>query len=406
MGNAVVLSFPPYGHLTPALEIARELGRRGERVFVYATGRAQARVEAAGATFRRYPRGYESFNPEPPTDGLFSDMARFARLSEEMLPELLDQVAADAPDYLLLDTKSLWGRLVAQILKRPAATLSVVFAIRPGLIPVTELVQRLYAGAPRERWLAGVRGLGEYLEVARRLGAHFGATLPGIIEYLGNPQPLNIVYTSREFQIQGGAFDASYQFVGPLFAPGRGSESEFPWEALGSRPLVYVSLGTTFHHAPRFYEACFAALGDLDVQVVLATGPQPEGALQPPANFLARSWVPQLELLRRADVFVTHGGMNSANEGLYFGVPLVAVPQRGDQFLVGARVAELGAGVMLTPPEVHAEGVRAAVTRVLGQPEYRVRARALSEGLRAAGGAARAAELILDRLAAPRMLCS
>ena len=65
----------------------------------------------------------------------------------------------------------------------------------------------------------------------------------------------------------------------------------------------------------------------------------------------------QIAVLQIADVFLTHCGMNSASEALYFGVPLVMLPQTPEQGGVYTRVLELGAGVKLDKPEsrIHPE---------------------------------------------------
>lgn len=429
MGKGLALIYPTHGHITPALAVVEELVRRGEEIVFYATGRSRARVEQTMARFRAYEHGHDAFSPDPPTDGLLSDMARLLALTEAMLPRLLAEVEAERPDYLLVDTKSVWGRLVGQILGLRAVTLSVVFAIEPTLVAVPDLVNWLHAGAPRERLLDGVRQLTHYAETARRLtGRYAGVRAPDIIEFLGNPQPLNIIFTSRAFQLQGEAFGDAYQFVGTSIgrdrAPGtvstraadedagadvvrgaedrrqRDVEAEESAEDLGHVPQVYVSLGTTFNRAPEFYRACFEAFDGEPYRVLLSTGGREQPLPDAPANVEVRAFVPQLEVLSRAAAFVTHGGMNSANEALQFGVPMVVVPQRGDQYLVAGRVAELGAGVTISPREVTPERLRDAVGRVVRDPSFRTRARALGRGLEEAGGYRRAAEHILSQTAA------
>jgi MGT family glycosyltransferase len=101
--------------------------------------------------------------------------------------------------------------------------------------------------------------------------------------------------------------------------------------------------------------------------------------------------VPQLAVLRRASLFVTHGGMNSANEALYFGVPLIVYPQVHDQLIVARRVDELRAGKALHGP-VTSDGLRRAADEILADSRYRERATAIGATLRRAGGAPRAAD--------------
>ncbi|HEX7360851.1 MAG TPA: macrolide family glycosyltransferase [Bryobacteraceae bacterium] len=395
MSTAVVFSYPTHGHIAPALGVAKELAARGERVLFYATERSRKKIEASGAEFRTYPAAYEQFDPSPPTEGLFSDMVRLAALTEELLPKLIQELKSDIPDYVLLDTKSLWGRLTAGVLGVPAITLSVVFGIQPGLVSVADLVNLLYGRADAEKLVSGITKLSAYLEIARRLNGRYQIPLPGIIDYLGNPQPLNVIFTSRKFQLNGDAFDERYQFVGPYIPQNRDADIDFPWDRLTGAPLIYISLGTTFHHAPSFYIACFEAFADRPWQVVVAAGSSPiKGAI--PKNFIVCSYVPQLAILRRAALMITHGGMNSINEGLYFGVPMLVVPQRGDQHLTGARVAELGAGLTIAPTAVHPQALQSAAVQILEDAAFGQNAKTLGQSLRNSGGPQRAASAILQ----------
>jgi MGT family glycosyltransferase len=393
MGKAVALVYPTHGHITPSLAVVRELVRRGEEVVFYATPRARAQVEQTGASFREYEASDADFNPDPPTEGLLADMARLLGLTERTLPRLLDEIRSEAPDYILIDTKSVWGRLAAEALELPAITMSVVFALTRDHIAVPDLLRMLYGGASRETLLDGLQEFERYAATARRLAVRYSVSAPDLIDFLSNPQPLTIVFTSREFQINGDTFGPSHRFIGASLSNGS-SSSEQP--AAGDAPLVYVSLGTTFNDAPAFYQACFEAFADQPYQVLLSTGGRAMDLPEPPANVRVMPFVPQMDVLQRASVFVTHGGMNSANEGLWCGVPMVVVPQRGDQFLVARRMAELGAGIAVMPAEATPARLRDAVGRLIAESSFRERARALGASLVAAGGPERAADEILE----------
>jgi MGT family glycosyltransferase len=393
MGKAVALVYPTHGHITPSLAVVRELVRRGEEVVFYATPRARAQVEQTGASFREYEASDADFNPDPPTEGLLADMARLLALTERTLPRLLDEIRSEAPDYILIDTKSVWGRLAAEALELPAITMSVVFALTRDHIAVPDLVRMLYGGASRETLLDGLQEFERYAATARRLAARYSVSAPDLIDFLSNPQPLTIVFTSREFQINGDTFGPSHRFIGASLSNGSNSSEQL---AAGDAPLVYVSLGTTFNDAPAFYQACFEAFADQPYQVLLSTGGRAMDLPEPPANVRVMPFVPQMDVLQRASVFVTHGGMNSANEGLWCGVPMVVVPQRGDQFLVARRMAELGAGIAVMPAEATPARLRDAVGRLIAESSFRERARALGASLVAAGGPERAADEILE----------
>ena len=162
------------------------------------------------------------------------------------------------------------------------------------------------------------------------------------------------------------------------------------------QPLVYISLGTVVNDQPSFYRQCIAALADSPCRVILSVGEQVSpadlGAL--PQNVEAHSRVDQIAVLQVADVFLTHCGMNSVNEALYFGVPLVMFPQTPEQGGVCTRVLQLGAGVKLEKPD--AASIRKAIDAVRLTPAYREKAAEISSGFRRCAGARGAAEKILQ----------
>lgn len=396
MSTTAVLCYPTHGHVAPKLAVVEELVQRGERVVYYSTERARARIEATGAEFRAYAYPYDAFDPTPPTEGLFSDMERLIKLTRQMLPDLLAELRDLKPDYLLLDSKSVWGNLAAQILDLPAVTLSVVFALHPDLVTADYLTPRLYGGATDAVLQRALVHLHSYMEVAQELDQCYQTRCPNVVEFLGNPQPLNIIFTSRLFQLAGEHFGEHYKFVGPSIGT-RTESTDFDMAQLGTAPLVYISMGTVFNDLPDFYRACFAALADLPCQVVMPIGRNLDRKAlgEPPVNFLVCTYAPQLQLLERAALFVTHGGMNSANEGLRADVPLLVVPQRGDQYMVAGRVAELGAGLPLFPHEVTPERLKGMVSHLLTESSFRQQAKQVGQSLRDAGGYQRAADEIL-----------
>lgn len=395
MSTAVVLCYPTHGHIAPKLAVVEELVRRGERVIYYSAERSRANIEQTGAEFRAYAYGHNDFDPNPPTEGLFSDMERLLKLSEAMLPGLLQELRDLQPDYLLLDSKSVWGNLAGQILALPAVTLSVVFALHEKLVNAEYLVPRLYGGASPEVLQRALVHLHSYFEVAQRVDRRYGTRCPNLVEFLGNPQPLNIIFTSQLFQLGGEHFDERYQFVGPSLTK-RPAITDFPFAQLNGDPLIYISLGTVFNELPDFYRACFAAFADAPYQVVMAIGKNTDRSQlgETPANFIVSDFVPQLEILERAALFITHGGMNSANEGLLYQVPLLVVPQRGDQYMVAGRVAELGAGLPLFTQEVTPTRLREMVAHILAEPRFKQGAQRVGQSLQAAGGYQRAADEI------------
>ncbi|WP_228004966.1 nucleotide disphospho-sugar-binding domain-containing protein [Amycolatopsis sp. YIM 10] len=183
---------------------------------------------------------------------------------------------------------------------------------------------------------------------------------------------LVLVNSLRELQPRAHRFGRRFRFVGPLVSAG--PAEQVPWHRVGGGPLLLVSPGTVFARSPRFFRAIAEQFGGTEWSVVMATAhtaPEDLGPL--PGNVLARRWLPQFQLLRHAAAFVTHAGMNSVQEAMVCGVPMVLAPRTREQRATAKRVRELGLGEPM--PEtgrlresvcglVSSERVRSAVTEV------------------------------------------
>jgi len=371
--------------------VVAELVRRGERVIYFATETFRERVEAAGAEYRSYGDP-GLFQPPAHTGGLYSVMAFAIGVAEKVLPGLLAELRALAPDYLLIDSLCVWGHLARQVLEIPAAMLSSVFVTDERAMTVESMVRMAYGHAPKEVLLNGIDALNTYLMVSQRIDRKYGTQSPNLVEFFAGRESLNVIFTSRAFHLEGARYDESYRFVGPsLEAAPNGKPAP---ESV--QPLLYISMGTIFNQLPGFYRACFEAFGGGEYRVLMSTGKvDPASFGTAPPNFELREFVPQLEALSHASLFLTHGGMNSVSEALWHEVPLLVFPQHGDQHLVAARVEELGAGLTLRPQDIEPGKLREMAGRVGRDPAFRAGARQIAESFRVAGGPARAAEEIL-----------
>ncbi len=113
-----------------------------------------------------------------------------------------------------------------------------------------------------------------------------------------------------------------------------------------------------------------------------------------PDNISVFPQVDQIAILKKTDIFISHCGMNSVSESLYFGVPLIMLPQTSEQCGVARQVQRLGAGITLKRPSVH--GLLSAVQTLLRDPSYQNHAKELSEGFKKCAGVRGAAEKILQ----------
>ncbi len=218
-----------------------------------------------------------------------------------------------------------------------------------------------------------------------------------------------------EFDFPRTQLPPTFHYIGSLAANRSGTSTDtFPWERLNGRPLMFASLGTVPDPANlRVFRRILAACAGLDAQLVLALGkwndegPSVREKLGPlPGDPLVVEFAPQLALLDRAALLITHGGVNTVLESLCRGVPIVALPRSGDQKGMGARVEYAGVGLRTSFQRGTPQELRGLVQRVLAEDVFRQRARHLQQALQQAGGASRAAEIaeqaLLTRRPVPR----
>ena len=198
------------------------------------------------------------------------------------------------------------------------------------------------------------------------------------------------MYTSPQFQPCSHTFSDKYAFVGPSVRSG-GEKTEKIRDK-----LIYISMGTVNNDMMHFYKACISALANTDYQVIMSVGNlvsvEDFGYL--PDNISVFNHVDQISVLNEADVFVSHCGMNSVSESLYFEVPLVMLPQTSEQKGVAGRVFELGAGIKLDKSD--AASIRNAIDKIFSDSSYKLNAAKIARGFRNCPGAKGAADKIIQ----------
>lgn len=397
--HIAMFSIAAAGHVNPSIEVIRELVARGHRVS-YAIPAAYAdKIAETGAT----PVIWNSTLPtedDPDAWGteLIDNIEPFLADAIQALPQLAAAFEGDEPDLVIHDITSYPAIVLAHRWGIPAVSLS------PNLVAWTGYEEEV--AAPMTAALRAT-------ERGRAYYARFRAWLDenGIEEdsdrLVGRPRR-SIVLIPRALQPNADRVDeAVYTFVGAC--QGDRSATQGTWEPpadaqAAGKKLLLVSLGSTFTKQPAFYRACAEAFGDLpDWHVVLQIGKfTDEAELGPiPANVEVHRWVPQLDILRRADAFITHAGAGGSQEGLATGTPMVAVPQAVDQFGNADMLVSLGVARHVPMAEADADTLREAVLALVADPEVAARAQAIRAQMSTEGGTQRAADLIEAELPAP-----
>ncbi|ACL75334.1 macrolide family glycosyltransferase [Ruminiclostridium cellulolyticum] len=404
MSKVIFLGYLFQGHINPTLGLVNELVNRGEEVIYYSGKEFCKKIEATGAKFRDY-----GFIQDPSesnkTQKVQGNLDAFAQVvtwvlnvGKQIISNISSEIEADRPDYIIHDSQAFWGKRIAGSLGIPAVSSIASFALTGKMLDIDpdffiENMLRMPNASLFAKKKSNIVRLLDLL--SRRISAAYDEPDFNIYDFANNTGKLNIVYTSEYFQPYGEVFDDSFKFVGHSIFK-RTENVDFPFDKLGSLPLIYIALGTVRTNRLDFYRECFSAFGDMEIQVVLSVGTNVDvyqlGKI--PDNFIVRNYVPQLEILKYASVFITHGGTNSVNEGLYNNVPLIVYPQGDDNHIVAGRVENLGAGIYLKNDDINAEELKNAISRVLSDENFKINSKAIGDTLKTAGGYLRAVDEI------------
>ena len=385
MSHIVFFCIPAHGHTNPTLEVVRELTCRGHQVTYYSYEPFREKLTAAGAKFIPC----EAFDAEAaltPEEGrrIGADLALSTRVLVDTTLALEGMVMSEMerlrPDCIVADSMAVWGKAVAIKLGIPYVCSTTTFAFNRYS---SKIMKRGF-----KELLSTVTSMGAVNKQIKRL-QEAGFPVKNILDLIASDDNTEtIVYTSAQYQPCSETFNEKYTFVGPSIRP---AGEDFPKT---KKKLVYISMGTVNNDMLPLYRSCIEALGGMDCQGVLSVGKDVDlevfGVL--PENVSVYPYVDQIAVLSKADAFLTHCGMNSASEALYFGVPLAMLPQTSEQGAVATRTEQLGAGIRLKKTTPNA--IRNALETLLEDPQYRQNAAAISAGFRACTGAKGAADKI------------
>jgi MGT family glycosyltransferase len=369
---------PPFvGHVVGACTIARELSRRGHTVAWVAASSVRRLLPEGDRVFLAGGISQGALAEVEGSAGSQIDAAGFwlalMPMAREMLPAVETAIAEFAPAVLVVDQHAFAGALAARRQDLPWVTLAPT---GQPLAPFIQLVPQI------EEWLEA-----NAAELQKQVGLE-------PISHLERSPFLALLLTTPDFVSPRGGPPDGFRLIGPLVDESRvEGGSDFPWDQLRDQRRLLVSLGSvSFLQSQRFFVKLIEAFAAEPLQVIVRA-PQELG-LDFPDNFIARPWLPQLQLLPQVDAMISHGGANSIREALWFGLPLVVTPMAYDQTIWAIIVSETGVGLSETFSRSTPTKLRTAVYEVLDNPSYRLAAGRIRDSFRAAGGAAAAADAI------------
>lgn len=397
------------GHLNPATTLGKELSRRGHEVTVFAFADGEARVRSAGLNFcpvatDLFPPGEMRRSVEHlgTLDGFKAvrcTITLFKRASRAWMRDLPQLLREHRIDLLLADQTEPGAFTVGEHLRLSTVILCNALAIQPDpLVPPfatpwpapTSWLERL-----RVRWTYATMSLlcADFHGVVNAQRRRWGLDrIPTQITVL--PQFTHVSQQPEWFDLPR-AMPSNFHYSGPWHRHSDAEQPTFPWERLDGRPLIYASLGTLQNRIDATFRTIAKSCDGLEAQLVIALGSKSRSDLPKfPGDPIVVPFAPQVELLRRASLVITHAGLNTALETLSAGVPMVALPVTNDQPGVAARLRHLGVAEVLLKDQLREDRLRAAVQSMLTHQGIRSRAQELASRLKQNDGVSRAADVV------------
>ncbi len=411
MANIGIFSLPWSGHLNPLASLAQELSSRGHQVSFWHVPEFAPRIEALGCRFQAYAEGVFPASYFAQRQHRLSELTGEAAfetalgISQELCGVLLqhgeDALRKHPLDLLLIDQLDYGAATLASRLELPFVTVAVCLLRNPeaGVPGYDGKVEEEIADGSTEKPPPSTlsRLVRPYLEALDAYRATHGMP-PFSYDEIWS-QLAQISQQPEGFEFPRNSLPGCFHFTGPFARAGDRRTVPFPWERLNGKPLLYASLGTAQQRQRPLYQSILEAVQGLDLQLVLSLGGAAEIELPgSPVDAVVVPTAPQLEVLERASLMITHAGMNSTLECLTAGVPMVALPISHDQPGVAARIAWSQTGLVIPAQECTALGLRQAVERVLTEENFRAKAREFQASIAAFNGRSRAAEIIEDVL--------
>lgn len=404
------------GHLNPMTALGRELLRRGHRVTIIQILDAQAQALATGLNFQVIGE------KDLPAGALAQQFAQLGQLSGlaairytvNLIRQGATIVLRDAPEVirkagieaLLVDQVAAEGATVAEYLGIPFITVcnALLLNQEPGIPPFVTSWSRNTAPWALLRNGFTYSILEQIAQPIRRVVGEYRQKwqLPPYKNVSDVFSKLaQISQQVAEFEFPRTSLPDYFHFTGPLSDPAGREPVTFPYEQLTGQPLIYASMGTLQNRKQDIFTIIAEACVGLDAQLVVSLGSSsaPDSLPKLPGSPLIVKYAPQLQLLQKAALTITHAGLNTALESLSNGVPMVAIPITNDQPGVGARIVWIGAGEVVPLSRISTTNLRAAIQKVLTQDSYKSNASRLQQAILQSGGVSRAADIVETAIA-------
>ncbi len=339
MAKIAFMPLPEIGHVNPTVKLARDLKQRGHQISYLGIVDHEEYISSQGLGFtsifsRACPKGSSARYAKMKLTAIDMLMGLGEGALSNPLEEIGSILTATRPDLLIIDLALRDLALVARKAGIQCALISTALQdVRLRLVdtkydPATEL-------------------------------------------------PV-LVLCPREFDFPNATQMKGRYYIESSVEVERQEPGQFPWDRLDeAKPLIYCSLGShcqDYKESEPFFRAVIEMMKEKPSwQLVLATGPHMVLAdLQAvPQNALVVHWAPQMAILKKSSMMITHGGLGTVKECILLGVPMIVFPVKFDQPQNAARVVYHGLGLRADIRDASVRRIHDLVDRIHGDPSFK-----------------------------------
>ncbi|MBS5843461.1 MAG: glycosyltransferase family 1 protein [Clostridiales bacterium] len=390
MASIGVFTYPLFGHVNYVSRLAKMLQRQAHNVYVYSGEKYKNLIRKRQLNYCSYPESVESMFKDVfiqtkniEKEEFVDELYRFGKYLFDITAQIdmdFDEIALHRFDCILYDSFAIWGSRIADRLKCRKVALITAHLINDKMIDLHPeaffssffdcMEPPPISGHRLKRWI--------YL-----INQQLHQTYPqydklSILSESSNTGEQNFIVGMPELQLYPHLIDeTTSMFIKPVF-----EQDTFPPKSKlisKQQKNIYISLGTLNKNEERFWEICILFFMQYDANVIISTCGESVGDINHIPNVHIRNFVDQMSILPYCDIFITHGGTNSFHEAVYFGIPMIVIPQKGDQYINAKVISQLGIGLCIEKKSWSYFALRNSIQRILEDSTYKNRCRELSE---------------------------
>jgi MGT family glycosyltransferase len=417
MAKAIFFTLPHHGHVNPNIGLLKELVKRGDMIVCYSSISYKGIIEETGARWREYKVNLEAFffKKGNQSDDItetnedirlniekaFDDIEALFSIAREIYLKHYKEIADEGVEYFIYDSFAIWGKIFANKLGIPSVCCESLFVMTDKVFNAN--IECFIAYLTKTKNIDLITSIDKKQVIdcmnynSKRIQRKLAIKDFNFSGYFYSDY-LNIVYLIKEMQPCIDSIVDKYVFVG-LSDDNYSTGTERIKCKKDSVPLVFISRGTIHgNEAMDIFNKCISVLGNMECKAIISTGSCiGENQFKDlPSNINVFEFVNQKQVLKDANVFITHGGLTGVREAISNGVPMILYPETTDQYIASRQIERFEAGIWLKNRPFCCDELVDSLQRIISTNKYMENINVLKSKLGSAGGHKIAADYISD----------